>query len=244
MHTKTLAKPYLKKRETLDDIVVWDVDGHYIRDKVNREFTNFGQHYRFPFIPTHEFWIDKQHGADETKYFVDHMLVEWNLMRDGASYDEAIGKADSLEQLERLKKDFLLKLKQEIYSLFDAVPEEVYVKKLINVGGLDVVVINGKAVRDLYYIEFTEGGHHFVYDFVPVKEVWLDDDLSAGEREFVLLHELHERYLMAKGFDYDSAHRSSSIIEYKCRRNELDLDKCINEEVNKNVGIAISDHLR
>ena len=69
--------PYIKKLETLEDFNVWDVDGEYIRSKINREFTNFGQHFRFDFIPTKEFWIDKQHGSDEKDYFISHMLVEW-----------------------------------------------------------------------------------------------------------------------------------------------------------------------
>ncbi len=236
--SKKLKAPYTKKIEDFDDFIVYEVDGENIRNNVNREFTNFGQHYRFNFIPTREFWIDKQHGADETEFFVNHMLIEWNLMRDGADYETAIGKADEAEQKERLKKDFLLKVKQEIYEIFDAIPSDVYVRKILKAGNVDVHVINGRAVRDLYYIEFTEGGHHFVYDFVPENEVWLDDDLSAHERDYVLVHELHERYLMALGQDYDPAHRSSSIIEYKCRRKELDLKRAIDAEVKKNLELV------
>lgn len=231
-------KPYLKKLETLDDIVVWEVDGEYIRDNINREFTNFGQHYRFTFIPTHEFWLDKEHAPNEKKFFIDHLLVEWHLMREGMSYDNAIGKADEKEQNERSKCSFILKAEQEIDSLFNEVPPEIYVKDLVTPGNIEVKIINGDAVRDIYFIDFTEGGHHFVYDWVPLKEVWIDDDLSAGEREFVLLHELHERYLMAKGDDYDTAHRSSSLIEYTCRRDPKKLKKCLQDEIEKNASLA------
>jgi hypothetical protein len=110
----------------------------------------------------------------------------------------------------------------------------MYVKDLVTLGNIEVKLINGKAVRDLYFIDFTEGGHHFVYPWVPLKEVWIDDDLSAHEREFVLLHELHERYLMAKGDNYAVAHASSSLIEYKCRRDPSMLKKCLQEEIEKN----------
>ena len=230
-------KPYIKKLETLDDVVVWEVDGEYIRDNINREFTNFGQHYRFPFIPTHEFWLDKEHAPNEKRYYIDHLLIEWHLMREGMSYDDAIGKADEKEQHERLKNAFINKVEEEIDSLFNIVPSEVYVKKLVELAGLDVCIVNGEAVRDLYFIDFTEGGHHFVYDWVPLKEVWLDDDLNASEREFVLLHELHERYLMAKGDDYNTAHRSSSLIEYTCRRDPKKLKKCLQDEIEKNASL-------
>ena len=99
------------------------------------------------------------------------------------------------------------------------VPKEIYKKRIKNYEYPKIWIISGELVRDLYFIDFTEGGHHFVYDFVPFHEVWLDDDLNHDEIKFVLLHELHERYLMFKGLNYSKAHRSSSIIEYKCRRD-------------------------
>jgi hypothetical protein len=229
-----LEKPYIRKVETLDDITVWEVDGHYIRDNINREFTNFGQHYRFPFIPTHEFWLDKEHAPNEKQFYIEHLLVEWHYMREGMSYDKALGKADEEEQEERSKVDFMERMDKGVSSLFDLVPREVYVKDLVTLGNIEVKLISGKVVRDLYYIDFTEGGHHFIYEWVPLKEVWIDDDLSATEREFVLLHELHERYLMAKGDSYTKAHASSSLIEYKCRRDPSLLKKCLQEEIEKN----------
>ena len=54
-------------------------------------------------------------------------------------------------------------------------------------GAVKVWIIQGGLVRSLYFIHFTEGGHDLVYPhFVPKNEVWLDDDLSPGERKFVL----------------------------------------------------------
>ena len=100
--------PHVKKLQTIQDFEIYQVNGHYIRDNTDREFTNFGQHYRFPFIPTHEFWIDKECGSDETKYFIDHMIVEWHLMRDGKSYEYACGEGDKRELKERKKSEKLL----------------------------------------------------------------------------------------------------------------------------------------
>ena len=233
-----LAKPYIKQYGSIDDFTIFEVDGQYIRDNINREFTNFGQHFRFPFIPKHEFWLDKQYAPGEENYFIDHLILEWHLMHDGVSYDDALAQADAKEKKERLKKELLSTVKEKITNLFGMVPREVYVGNLGSFGDVDVCIVNGEVVRNLYFIDFTEGGHHFVYDFVPVNEVWLDNDLNPSEMDFVLLHEMHERFLMSQGMDYSHAHRSSSAIEYKCRRDPKKLDECLNAEVVKNKSLV------
>ena len=55
-------KTTIKESAELDGqtIQVWVVDGEYIRTYVDEEFTNFGQHYRFPYIPENEFWLDRE----------------------------------------------------------------------------------------------------------------------------------------------------------------------------------------
>ncbi|MEK7504361.1 MAG: hypothetical protein AAB550_02585 [Patescibacteria group bacterium] len=214
-----MNKPYIRELEEVDGFKVWEVDGKYIRDNTDREFTNFGQHFRFPFIPKHEFWIDHEAHPGETKFFIDHMIIEWQLMDQGKKYDYAIGVADKKELAERKK--------------FRADPKKLYIKKLEERGEVTVWLVDGELVRDLYYIEFTEGGHHYVYDFVPKYEVWLDDDLETAELPYVLLHELHERNLMHTGLTYNHAHHSSSIIEYKCRRDPSKLEEYIKFEVLK-----------
>ena len=62
----------------------------------------------------------------------------------------------------------------------------------------------------------------------------LELNLSDSEIKFVLLHELHERYLMSKGWNYERAHKDSSSIEYYCRNHSRKLDVCLREEVKKN----------
>jgi hypothetical protein len=46
-----LKPPYLKLDDTRGDYQAWIVDGTYIRGHMDEEFTNFGQHYRYPYIP-------------------------------------------------------------------------------------------------------------------------------------------------------------------------------------------------
>jgi hypothetical protein len=48
---KSLKPPYLHIDEKRGDYQVWIVDGAYIRGHIDEEFTNFGQHYRYSYIP-------------------------------------------------------------------------------------------------------------------------------------------------------------------------------------------------
>ena len=227
-----MKKPYLKKVDQIGPRTVWVVDGQYVRKNIDEEFTNFGQHYRFRFIPLHEFWIDEEHGLGEEQFFIDHLLVEHRLMAGGMIYDKALEKADAVERRERRKTELI----REISRLpKKAIVENIHKRPLKKYSGtVRVWVVKGELVRSLYFIDFTEGGHDKVYHFVPKNEVWLDDDLGPGERKFVLLHELHERHLMSLGWPYFKAHRSASRIEYHCRAHPEDLEADLRLEAEKN----------
>jgi hypothetical protein len=227
-----MKKPYIKKFDEIGNITVWIVDGRYVRRAIDEEFTNFGQHYRFRFIPRNEFWIDKEYGPGEEQFFIDHLLVERRLMARGMTYDNALEKADAVERRERRKSEMI----RQVTALGRrGVVESIHKRSLKKYSGrVRVWVVRGELVRSLYFIDFTEGGHDKVYHFVPKGEVWLDDDLSPGDRKFVLLHELHERHLMSLGWPYPKAHRSASRIEYRCRAHPEELEGSIRREIEKN----------
>lgn len=226
-----MKKPYLKKHSVVSKFIVWIVDGEYIRDHINEEFTNFGQHYRFPFIPRYEFWIDREYSGDETRFYVDHLLVENRLMAEGKNFCRALDLADKIENRERSKSRLILKrLKRKIHSpeIINRIHKKLLTQYSSNV---KVWIVDGELVRDLFFIDFTEGGHYKVYHFIPAGEIWIDDDLSPKERKFVILHELHELNRMAKGWGYSSAHRSASELEYICRHHPAKLKKMICREI-------------
>jgi hypothetical protein len=229
---RTIKKPYVREYGQVAGFTVWIVDGQYIREKINEEFTNFGQHYRFRFIPQNEFWIDHEYGAGEEEFFIDHMLVEYRLMAFGMSYNKALEKADLVEKKERKKAEYI----KRMASLDRKHLLENIHKRLLKPysGKVKVWLIRGDLVRDFYFIDFTEGGHDKVYHFVPENEVWLDDDLSPKERKFVLLHELHERHLMSQGWVYHRAHRSASEIEHYCRIHPEELENKLRIEIDRN----------
>jgi len=226
-----MKKPYIKKICDVPPFSVWFVDGQYIRTNIDEEFTNFGQHYRFGFIPEKEFWIDNEKVKNEAKFYIDHLLAEYKLMSKGKDYSTAIEFADKVERRER-KKEVILKRGFEHVDkklLADKVKQSL-VRKYSS-SNVKVWIVDGELVRSLFFIDFTEGGHDKVYGFVPKGEIWIDNDLSPKERKFVLLHEAHERNLMSKGMTYNDAHRSSSSIEFFCRHHPKALEKNLAKEL-------------
>jgi len=230
-----MKKPYIRKIAAVSKFDVYFVDGKYVRDRLSEEFTNFGQHYRFRFIPKNEFWLDDERTPGEEEFFIDHLLVENHLMAKGLNYDDALARADKVEMKERRKIDFVKK------GILPHRPKEEDIKKVhkeflerYSTDNIQVWIVDGELVRDLYFIDFTEGGHDQVYHFIPPHEVWLDDDLQLKELKYVLLHEVHERRLMAQGWPYPKAHRSSSHIEYYCRHHPRELNANLRQEIEKN----------
>jgi hypothetical protein len=220
--------PYLKKVGQRGPISIWVVDGTYVRAHLDEEFTNYGQHYGFKCIPENEFWLDKEAQPDEQKFFIDHLLVEHRLMAKGVPYDDALDSADKAEMAERKKAGDIKKLTKG-GSLPD--PQKVHQRlwKTLE-SGVSVWIVDGRLVRSVFDDDFTEGGHDHVYEFVPKNEVWIDNDLEEAERPYVLLHELHERNLMSKGWTYSRAHEDSSKLEYHCRHHPDELHMALAKE--------------
>jgi len=220
--TEPLKLPYLQKLEERGKLQIWLVDGSYIRGHIDEEFTNFGQHYRYQYIPEHEFWIDHEAEHDEHQFFVEHLLVEHRLMAKGMPYEKALPEADRIERRERRRAGDMIQITRHGQKLPDGkeVHERLW-KKLEN--GFSVWIVNGRMVRSVFDIDFTEGGHDHVYEFVPENEVWIDDAIEETERGYVLLHELHERNRMVKGWTYNKAHAESSRLEYHCRHHSDEL---------------------
>ena len=230
------GKPYLSLYGRVEGFDVWFVNGQYVRENFDEEFTNFGQHLKFPFIPPREFWLDAENAPGETLFFIHHLLIENRLMAQGAGYVDALARGDEAEKAERMKTQ----LGRDGAALRDSgrTPELVAMihQELLKEfsGAVKVWVVDGELVRDVFYIDFTEGGHDKVYPFIPAGEVWIDNDVMPGERKFILLHELHERALMARGWTYARAHPDSSRIEFHYRRHPAGLDAALRAEIAKN----------
>jgi hypothetical protein len=233
-----IGRPYLRRLSLWNGISVWIVKGQYVRDRIDEEFTNFGQPRAFPFIPPGEFWLDEENAPGEEEFFLRHLIVEYQLMAGGSDYDSALDRAGKAEREARRASV----LGEEGRQLQDSGRNAELMKRVHKElwaecsGATRVWIVDGELVRDVFFIDFTEGGHDKVYDFIPGNEVWIDDDVMAEERPFILLHELHERWRMAGGLDYSRAHRESSRIELKCRRRPALLDAALRQALQRNRG--------
>jgi hypothetical protein len=217
-----LKPPYLEKIGERGIFQLWIVDGSYVRTHLDEEFTNFGHHLNFSYIPRDEFWLDREARHDERNFFIEHLLIEHRLMTKGMPYGQALAIADRAERRERRRSGDLKKLTGGGRKLPNGhdLHERLW-KKLEN--GVGVWIVNGRLVRSAFDADFTEGGHDYVYEFVPENEVWIDDAIEEFERPYVLLHELHERNRMAAGWTYDKAHEESSRLEYHSRHHPDEL---------------------
>ena len=234
-----MQKPYIKRIGIFSGFNAWIVNGKYVRENLDKEFTNFGQFYDFEFIPKNEFWLDKEYNANEQRFFIYNMLAERRLIKEGKSPREARIQAGKLGKKERVKLKLIKKSIKKTEHKGDIL-KKIHKKLLTEYSNNEVSVwiVRGDLVRSLFFIDFTEGGNDQVYSFVPDGEIWLDDDLIPSEREFVLLHEIHERNLMKEGIPYWSdknprktAHWSAQEIEFSCRKNLKMLDKKIKHEL-------------
>ncbi len=199
------------------ELEVWEVDGEKIREKLDIEFPNFAMWPDFDYIPKNELWLDVEKDPDERQFFIDHMLSQWVVLKSGKDNAEAVNKAYRVEHSERRKtgdKDHVFDSQGHPH------PSKVHKKLLGKTDtGLSIWLIDGRLVRSAFFMDFMDGGHHLIYPWVPEKEVWIDDDLVPKEYPYVILHELHERMLMAKGWSYNKAHPDSSKIELYCHHH-------------------------
>ncbi len=221
-------EPRVKRVGSRNGLTVWLVDGSWVRKNIDEEFSNFGHHYTYDEIPKGELWLDGETDPDERKFYVAHMRMEYRLRKQGVDDETARNRANAHERKLRLQAGDLQKVKKG-KSLPQ--PEAVHArlwKKLGN--GVEVWFVNGRLVRSVYDIEFTEGGHEHVYEFIPRDEVWIDNDIHEDEQGFVVFHELHERNLMAKGSDYDRAHEESSRLERHYRNHPAELHEALEKE--------------
>lgn len=229
-----LKEIYLSKFSRVSGFKVWIVNGKYVRDNLDIEFTNYGNNSQFKFIPADEFWIDKERNPGEEEYFIKSMLVMNRLLSKGIKSKDAVKIVNRIEKMERSKSKLIsheIKSRKGKKDSIKKIHKELI--KEYSVGKIKVWIVNGELVRGIFFLDFTEGGHDKVYKFIPRNQIWIDDDLDYSEIRFVLLHEIHERNLMARGMRYNDAHKLSSELEYYCRNHPRHVNKYLKKEFKK-----------
>ncbi len=94
----------------------------------------------------------------------------------------------------------------------------IYKRLIGRRNGVAIWLVDGKLIRDRINVDFTFGGHHYVYPFIPRNEVWIDASVNKNEIWVTILHELTERALMQTGASYQAAHRKANIAERQARQ--------------------------
>ncbi len=220
--------PYVRSLERRGPLSIWLVDGAMVRKNIDIEFSNFGSHYTIDEIPRNEIWIDGETDADEQRFFIAHARTERRLLAAGTDPDVARQTANHEERRMRVAAGDLRKvMKGRVLPDVSKVRRELW-KTLPS--GVLVWFVKGRLVRSVYDIEFTEGGHEHVYEYIPRGEVWIDDDIHEDERGYVVFHELHERNRMSDGMDYDTAHAESSKLELHYRNHPDQLHEALAAE--------------
>src|SRR5438477_12528769 len=105
------------------------------------------------------------------------------------------------------------------------VPDALYLERYIILpdprGPVQVWLVDGNLARSYYKTDYTEGGHGYVYRWVPKPEIWVEWAVDRRELPFIVAHEYLELRLMRDaGVEYDPAHEICSTVEFELRKND------------------------
>ncbi|MFA5937427.1 MAG: hypothetical protein WC822_06155 [Candidatus Paceibacterota bacterium] len=109
--------------------------------------------------------------------------------------------------------------------------------KQYRTGNWRVYLVNATYIRKRWDTNFTMGGHHYVYPWIPEYEVWIADELPPYERKMTVLHEFTEIIPMSQGIKYEDAHHHYANKAEGKARHGGDLDKML-ENVMQRVANA------
>ena len=85
--------------------------------------------------------------------------------------------------------------------------------------GRHIMLVDGTHVRNKHDSDFSQGGNGHAYpDFVPMDEIWIDEQIDPVEWPFIAFHECEEAELMEGGMSYDKAHDRVKYLEDIFRR--------------------------
>jgi hypothetical protein len=101
---------------------------------------------------------------------------------------------------------------------FNSVKETNWKTFVCKIGSVKIYKVDGDYVRSNTFVDFTEGGHFYVYKFIPENEIWIDILPKMVDMVCNLAHELYERYIMKYDkLNYNDAHDKALSLEYRLR---------------------------
>jgi hypothetical protein len=225
-----------KKLEKIGDYTIYTVNASAVRDmsQADDEFNHFGTHLDFPnLVPKDEIWISHDISAHERQFLIHNGISQYEGKRKGKkNYYEY---AEKKEKAEREKVDGL-KFKPNAHN--ETPPDKVYYKYYCGIptegDDIEVWLVNGEIVRDLYKTDFIEGANGEIYSWTPRQEIWIEKNLmrDEGEVDITILHEYVESTLMRyKKMSYNKAHVIAAKVDWHHRRKwKIEDVKALNRE--------------
>lgn len=206
---------------------IYLVDGEDVRNLSlkNEEFGLSSSHLFFPkLIPKNEIWIEKHVKKTEVNLLISSELYKIKLI----NVDD-VEKWEAYQKAERKKREKHQKLEK------NEIDKNIYIKEWMKIDDMVIWLVDAEKVRKKYKSDFMEGGHDFVYNWIPDNEIWIENGLNNHEIPFIVLHELVERNMMKDDkMKYDDAHIISSKIEWSKRPDGCDrkfIENLTNEKV-------------
>ncbi len=204
---------------------VFTVDAFEVRccTRHDEEFTNFAIHSDFPnLIPRGEIWVDQRTFEAEGIFCLVDALVHLKKLEEGLHEDKAYGAGVAAE---RALREAMTGLTYRGGKPHRRTPAAVYVGEYLSLpdrtGPIAARLVDGGYVRSVYRTDYVEGGHGYVYPWVPRREIWLEHGVAAKELPFVLAHEYTELRLMRDdGLEYDPAHAIAAKVEFALRQGD------------------------
>jgi hypothetical protein len=211
---------------------VYLVNGDAVRSSspAAEEFGESDIHAHLPdIIPQNEIWIEDDVSKDERQVLIASSLYILKAIENGVSWDKAYEKATQKE------KDYRESRRQSQKNPLGTdkpAKKSIYVKLYGKIDNMKVWLVDGEKVRDCFRVQWMEGGHGYVYSWIPNNEIWLENGLHEKELPLILLHEFVERTLMkCKNMCYDKAHEIAAKAEWKKRHGK---------GIDKNMVLALS----
>ncbi len=218
--------PKLNKRYIAhyDGHGVYGVNPFAVRNlaRPDEEFTNFATQDEFPkLIPKGEIWVADKSLNKEGIFFIANAVArmkEKGRGRSNRAYNAGV-------RVERFLREKLTGRRFRGGMPDPRIPKELYVEHYLRLPdpefSVDVWIVEGSLVRTLYKTDYTEGGHGYVYRWVPRHQIWVERDLDKTELPFIVSHEYIEVRLMRdEGIEYDKAHEICANIEYDLRKDK------------------------
>ncbi|HVX11017.1 MAG TPA: hypothetical protein VHC22_07550 [Pirellulales bacterium] len=219
-----MRKPNIHKKliSSHHDYQLYSVDATALRTSAegNEEFGNFATHDEFPhLIGPKEIWVADKLLEREGLFYQVNALARLGREGRGQTKDSAYEAGLKLEQLLR---EELTGIKYRDGEPHRRVPEAIYVERYVEIPDevqrIHVWRIDGHLARCYYKTDYTEGGHGYVYPWVPKNQIWIEKDIHLSELPFITAHEYTELRLMRdRGFGYDKAHEICSKVEFDLR---------------------------